>query len=83
MPSHYTDSQLPVQNTETKGGGWWSKFTEGLKSTNFTFSSGPQGFSFGGFGGGQNALPLPPSGQDVNNWLPYLLGGVVLFKLLK
>jgi len=83
MPIDTTGAQLPDQNTETKGGGWWSKFAEGVKSSNFTFTSGPQGWSFGGLGGGSKNLPLPPSGQDVNNWLPYLVGGAVLFKLLK
>ena len=81
MPVTGTGSQLPTQ--QSTSGGWWSKFTEGVKSSNFTFSSGPQGWSFGTTGGGQNVLPQPPSTRDINNWLPYLVGGAVLFKLLK
>jgi len=82
MPINTTGAQLPTDNTST-GGGWWSKFTEGVKSSNFTFTSGPEGWSFGGLGGGSKKLPLPPSGQDVNAWLPYVVGGAILFKLLK
>jgi hypothetical protein len=81
---------MPIQTqgaqVSTPGGssgGWWNKFTEGVKSSNFTFTSGPQGWSFGGIGGGTNALPTPPSGQDVNSWLPYVIGGAVILKLLK
>ena len=82
MPITGTGSQLPSQSSS--GGGWWNKFTEGVKSSNFTFTSGPQGWSFGSVGGGQSALPQPPlSTRDVSNWLPYLVGGAVLFKLLK
>jgi len=83
MPIDTTGAQLPAgQNTST-GGGWWSKFVQGLSAINFSFASGPNGYQFGATGGGQNALPTPPSTQDVNAWLPYLLGGAVLFKLLK
>jgi len=54
---------------------------DGLQKMNFTFSGGPNGYSFSG---GQSALPQPPLSQrDVTNWLPYLVGGAVLFKLLK
>jgi len=83
MPITGTGAQLPSQPDATTGGGWWSKFTEGIKSANFSFTSGPNGWMFGTTGGGQNALPQPPSTRDVTNWLPYLVGGAVLFKLLK
>jgi len=81
MPITDSGAQLPSQSSTD--GGWWSKFTEGVKSSNFTFSSGPQGWSFGSTGGGQNVLPQSPSTRDVTNWLPYVVGGAVLFKLLK
>jgi len=82
MPIETTGAQLSAPSGAT-GGGWWSKFVEGLGNVNLSFSSGPNGYQFGATGGGQRALPLPPSGQDVNNWLPYLVGGAILFKLLK
>jgi hypothetical protein len=81
MPITTTGSQLPAQ--QSTSGGWWSKFVQGVQSSNLSFSSGPNGWSFGSTGGGQNALPLPPSTRDINNWLPYLVGGAVIFKLLK
>ena len=81
MPVDTTGAQLPVNNTG--GGGWWSKLVQGLSDMNISFTSGPNGYQFGATGGGQNALPQPPSTRDVTNWLPYLVGGAVLFKLLK
>ena len=83
MPIDTTGAQLPTQNTGSTGGGWWPKLVEGLSGMRISFTSGPNGYQFGATGGGQNALPLPPSTQDVNNWLPYLVGGAILFKLLK
>ena len=38
MPITGTGSQLPSEGSS--GGGWWNKFTEGVKSSNFTFTSG-------------------------------------------
>jgi hypothetical protein len=83
MPITTTGAQLPSQPNAAANSGWWSKFVQGIQSSNLSFTSGPNGWNFGSTGGGQNALPQPPSTRDVNNWLPYLVGGAVLFKLLK
>ena len=82
MPITDTGAQL-LEPSGSTGGGWWSKFLQGLGNVNLSFQSGPNGYQFGATGGGQNALPQPPSTRDVTNWLPYLVGGAVLFKLLK
>jgi len=84
MPITTTGAQLTTEEkSPNSSGGWWSKFIQGLQNSNFSFTSGANGWSFGGTGGGSSALPTPPSTQDLSNWLPYLVGGAVLFKLLK
>jgi hypothetical protein len=64
---------------------WWQVVGQGIQSVlgNVTFQSGPNGYSFSGSGGGNNILPTPPSTRDINSWLPYVVGGAVLLKLLK
>jgi hypothetical protein len=63
--------------------GWWGKLIQGFSNANVSFTSGPNGWTFGSTGGGDNKLPTPPSTQDINAWLPYVIGGAVLLKLLK
>jgi hypothetical protein len=74
-----------TQGSQLGGQPWWKSLGQGLQSLlgNVSFQSGPNGFSFSSTGGGSNKLPTPPSTTDLNNWLPYLVGGAVLFKLLK
>jgi hypothetical protein len=81
MPISAQGQQL-TQNTSQ---GKWGQFWQGLKAFagNITFTSGPNGYSFGGSGGGNQILPTPPSTRDINSWLPYVVGGAVLLKLLK
>jgi len=68
-------------NTKTK----WQRLEAGLAEFvgNLSFSRGPNGYSFSSYGGGTDMLGLPPSTKDINAWLPYVIGGVVLLKLLK
>ena len=63
----------------------WQRFKKGLAefAGNVSFSSGANGYSFSSYGGGTNQLGTPPSTKDINAWLPYVIGGVVLLKLLK
>tara|TARA_B100000780_G_scaffold259155_1_gene209986 strand:+ start:306 stop:554 length:249 start_codon:yes stop_codon:yes gene_type:complete len=63
----------------------WQRFKKGLAefAGNISFTSGANGYSFSTSGGGTNMLPNPPSTRDINTWLPYVIGGVVLLKLLK
>jgi len=63
----------------------WQRFKTGLSefAGNISFSSGANGYSFSSYGGGTNQLGTPPSTKDINAWLPYVIGGVVLLKLLK
>ena len=79
MPITAQGSQL------TSNKPWWRNVASGLQSAlgNVSFTSGPNGWTFGGSGGGNNQLPNPPSTRDINAWLPYVVGGAVLLKLFK
>jgi hypothetical protein len=74
-----------TQGSQLGGKPWWQTLGQGIQSMlgNVSFQSGPNGYSFSAYGGGNNAFPTPPSTSDVTNWLPYLVGGAVLLKLLK
>ena len=63
----------------------WERFKKGFGQfvSNISFQGGPNGYSFSSYGGGTNQLGTPPSTSDINAWLPYVIGGVVLLKLLK